>query len=59
MIGKKNAEWVRSELVHLKKDDKDGKLGFISTNAMLQLLFKARAFPSTTQKSGTRGAPKG
>jgi hypothetical protein len=59
MIGEKNDEWVRCELVHLKKDDKDGKLGFIFTNAMLQLLFKACALPSTTQKRGTRGAPKG
>jgi hypothetical protein len=59
MIGKKNDEWVRSELGHLKEDDKDGKLGFIFTNAMLQLLFKTRALPSTTQKRGTRGAPKG
>jgi hypothetical protein len=50
---------VRKELAHLKKDDKDGKLGFIFTNAMLQLLFKAHALPSTTQKRGTKGAPKG
>jgi hypothetical protein len=35
MIGKKNNEWVRSELAHLKMDDKDGKLGFIFNNAML------------------------